>query len=346
MKRIKKEPVRISRNATIINQSIVGQDHVTRGIVPYLDVFQAGLNPEGRPAGIFLLMGPTGTGKTATVQAVADAIHGNPKNILRIDCGEYQSDHEIAKFLGAPPGYLGHRETQPVINQMKLNQVMSERANIAIVLFDEVEKAAPALQRLLLGIMDRGILRLGDNTPVNFERTLIFMTSNLGAKAMARELRPSLGYEAVTGAKTEIDDIARFSEIGIAAAKKEFAPEFIGRIDAILTFQPLTRNHAETILAQQLEKLANHISRRLGERRVYLRVSRAAKDLLLDLGFSPEFGARPLKTVLTKQILQPLASLIVAGAATPGSTVTCKVADGKIHLEPETETETTTAAAV
>src|ERR1700760_2167148 len=165
-------------------------------IVPYVHMFQAGLAPEGRPAGVFLLLGPTGTGETRTVEALAGGLHGNARNLLLIDCGEFQMEHEVAKLIGAPPGYLGHRETQPMLTQQKLSSVASDRSELSLVLFDEIEKAAPSLTRLLLGVLDRGVLRLGDNSVVNFEKSLVFLTSNLGAKEMMREINPEFGFQA------------------------------------------------------------------------------------------------------------------------------------------------------
>src|SRR5688572_23091016 len=157
-------------------------------------MYEAGLNPEGRPAGVFLLLGPTGTGKTRTVEALAEVLHGSRRHHLRIDCGEYQMDHEVAKLTGAPPGYLGHRETHPVLTQARLAAVTSQASSISIVLFDEIEKASPSLTRLLLGVLDKASLRLGDNNVVNFERSLIFLTSNVGARGMQEELGPSVGF--------------------------------------------------------------------------------------------------------------------------------------------------------
>ena len=126
-----------------------------RQMVPYVEMYQAGLAPEGRPAGVFLLLGPTGTGKTRTVEALAEVLHGSQRNILRVDCGEFQMEHEVAKLIGAPPGYLGHRETQPMLTQQKLGAISSEGCGLSLVLFDEIEKAAPSMTRLLLGVLDK-----------------------------------------------------------------------------------------------------------------------------------------------------------------------------------------------
>src|ERR1019366_4274415 len=152
---------------SVLSSKVVGQANVIKVIVPYIEMFQAGLAPENRPVGVFLLLGPTGTGKTRTVEALAEALHGSSKNVLKIDCGEFQMEHEVAKLIGAPPGYLGHRETQPMLSQQKLASVTTDQSALSLVLFDEIEKAAPSLTRLLLGVLDRGVLRLGDNTAVN-----------------------------------------------------------------------------------------------------------------------------------------------------------------------------------
>src|ERR1700676_4359784 len=159
----------------------------------------AELSADGRTAGVFLLLGPTGTGKTRTVEALADALHGSEKHMLKVDCGEFQMEHEVAKLIGAPPGYLGHRETQPMLTQQKLNAVTSDRCGLSLVLFDEIEKAAPSLTRLLLGVLDKATLRLGDNSTVNFEKSLVFLTSNLGAREMMKEINPDFGFASATG---------------------------------------------------------------------------------------------------------------------------------------------------
>src|SRR5437762_12313493 len=180
--------------AAQLTQRVVGQPAVSDLVIPYIQMFQAGLAAEGRPVGVFLLLGPTGTGKTKTVEALAEVLHGSEKNRLKVDCGEFQMEHEVAKLIGAPPGYLGHRETQPVLTQQKLNSVTSEKSALSIVLFDEIEKAAPSMTRLLLGVLDKATLRLGDNNVVNFERSLIFLTSNLGAQGMMKVLTPGFGF--------------------------------------------------------------------------------------------------------------------------------------------------------
>src|SRR5436309_15827027 len=180
----------------LLSRKVVGQPSALQYIVPYIQMYQAGLNPADRPAGIFLLLGPTGTGKTRTAEALAEILHGTSKHLPKIDCAEYQSDHEVAKLIGAPPGAIGHRESKPMLTQERLLGAVTPGCDLNIVLFDEIEKAAPAVTTLLLGILDRATLRQGDNTTVNFEKSLIFLTSNLGAREMAKEVKPEIGFIA------------------------------------------------------------------------------------------------------------------------------------------------------
>jgi len=310
---------------------LVGQPIAIQTIVPYVQIHQASLAPEGRPIGVFLLLGPTGTGKTKTVEALAEVLHGNSRKLLRVDCGEFQMEHEVAKLIGAPPGYLGHRETQPMLTQAKLNQAASETNDAAILLFDEIEKAAPSMTRLLLGIFDKATLRLGDNTTVNFEKTLIFMTSNLGARTMAKELRPDFGFSCVVP-QTENCSRGKLEKIGMAAVKRRFAPEFVNRIDTVITYQPLSPDALASILDLQLAELQHHIDKRLGLRSFQMDIPQRTRKFLLRKGTSVEYGARELKRTLHRQLTQPLAALITSGDIHPGSWVRAEVADSRDKL--------------
>ena len=292
--------------AAMLMERVVGQDASMNAIVPYVQMFQAGLAPEGRPVGIFLLLGPTGTGKTHTVEALADVLHGSRKSIVKIDCGEFQMEHEVAKLIGAPPGYLGHRETHPLLTQTKLNAATSEGSNLSIVLFDEIEKAAPSMNRLLLGVLDKATLRLGDNTTVNFERSLIFLTSNLGAREMARQLVPDFGFEAVAHGAYRKDQARKLEKVSMAAMRRKFSPEFINRIDSIVTYQPLEYSSLELILDQQIEDFQLHIHTRLGSRGFYVEVPMESRQFLLKRGTSVAYGARELKRTIHKHLIQPL----------------------------------------
>jgi ATP-dependent Clp protease ATP-binding subunit ClpA len=262
---------------------------------------------------VFLLLGPTGTGKTRTVEALAEVLHGSERNLLKIDCGEFQMEHEVAKLVGAPPGYLGHRETQPLITQQKLNSVASESSNLSLLLFDEIEKAAPSMTRLLLSILDKATLRLGDNTQVNFEQTLIFMTSNLGADAMRKLIAPDFGFEAMSPLATTGASVEKLQSVGMGAVKRKFSPEFVNRIDVVVTYQPLNREAMEEILDQQLLGLEHHIAERLEDDAFAVELTRSARELLLDRGTSTEYGARELKRTILRLITQPLAQLVEQG---------------------------------
>src|SRR5207248_4413726 len=274
----------------VLSQKVVGQPKATQVIVPYIQMFQAGLAPEGRPVGIFLLLGPTGTGKTKTVEALAEVLHGSQKNLLKVDCGEFQMEHEVAKLIGAPPGYLGHRETQPMLTQQKLNSVTSEKCAISLVLFDEIEKAAPSMTRLLLGVLDKGVLRLGDNSTVNFEKSLVFLTSNLGAREMLKEINPDFGFQA--GMKKEKADLTgKLQAIGLAAVRRKFSPEFVNRIDAVITYQPLDAESLSAILDHQIRQLQNHVNNRLGQRCFTIDVPQESRQFLLRAGTSAQYGA-------------------------------------------------------
>jgi ATP-dependent Clp protease ATP-binding subunit ClpA len=300
-------------------------------IVPYVQMHQAGLAPEGRPAGVFLLLGPTGTGKTRTVEVLAEVLHGSEKQLLRVDCGEFQMEHEVAKLIGAPPGYLGHRETPPMLTQNKLSGVASERCDLSLVLFDEIEKAAPSMTRLLLGVLDKAALRLGDNTTVNFERTLIFLTSNAGARELRKAIAPDFGFESFTAAALGAAPPPsngflngpgqKLDRVGASAVRRKFPPEFVNRIDAVITYRPLGASDLAQILEQQLEALDRHIHKRLGAKAFTLKVDGEAKEFLLAKGTSSEYGARELKRTVLRSLTQPLAALLAKGAIEPGATV-------------------------
>src|SRR5258707_13534475 len=211
---------------TKLHRLVIGQQEAIHEIVRTYQTYLAGLSPNGRPIGNFLFLGPTGTGKTRAVEATAEALLGNSRAVIKIDCGEFQHSHEIAKLVGSPPGYLGHRETHPLLSQETLNQFHTEKIKVSFVLFDEIEKASDALWNRLLGVLDKATLTLGDNHKVDFSASMVFLTSNLGAAEMSSLVSPRLGFHARsvddTGSSMKLS--ARISSAGIAAARRKLTP--------------------------------------------------------------------------------------------------------------------------
>src|SRR6478609_7210256 len=226
------DPTRRSSDAqdfeTALRRKIVGQDPAVEKVVEIYQMFLAGLNAPGRPVGNLLFLGPTGSGKTRVVEAMAESLFGDPRAVVKIDCAEFQHSHEIAKLIGSPPGYLGHRETSPMLTQENLDKAHTDETKLTFVLFDEIEKASDSLWQLLLGILDKATLTLGDNRRVDFSKTVVIMTSNLGAREMSDMISGGIGF-----APTSKDQIKADNEIdtkiyrtALEAAKRKFSPEF------------------------------------------------------------------------------------------------------------------------
>jgi CheY-like chemotaxis protein len=316
--------------AELLAQKIVGQPKALDAIVPCIRTYLAGLAPTERPTGVFLLLGPTGTGKTRTVEAVSEVLHGDSHKLLHINCGEYQSDHEVAKLIGSPPGYIGHRESQPLLSQERLHEFSSDACELTVVLFDEIEKAAPSIARLLLGILDKGVLRLGDNSEVHFDKTMVFFTSNLGAKEMLKEIQPGLGFRSSIPNWGEVAE--RLEHIALAAVQKMYSPEFVNRLDGVITYQPLDEPALKAILDQQLANLQEHVNSRLGDKGFSIAVTDPGRKFLVQRGTSAEYGARELKRTIYRYLTQPLSTLVIDGKVTPDSRVVVSLADDNQQL--------------
>ena len=314
------DPTRTGRDAEVLEANlrryIVGQDEAVQQIVNIYQMHLAGMNPPGRPIGNFLFLGPTGTGKTRVVEATAESLVENPRSVIKIDCAEFQHSHEIAKLIGSPPGYLGHRETHPLLSQETLNQYQTDKVKISFVLFDEIEKASDALWNLLLGILDKATLTLGDNRKVDFSRAMIFMTSNLGATEMSSLLAPRLGFglgqqtdrELYPAMDEKLNE--KINRSGVDAARKKFTPEFMNRLDKIVVFKPLAESQLRRILDIEIRLIQNRIFISTGERSFVFTVTDSAKDYLLEEGLDPKYGARHLKRALERLIVQPMSNLI------------------------------------
>src|SRR3984893_5485694 len=259
---------------------VVGQDEAIHEVVRVYQTHVAGLSPAGRPIGNFLFLGPTGSGKTRIVEATAESLLKNPRAVIKIDCAEFQHGHEIAKLIGSPPGYLGHRETHALLSQEVLNQHHTEKMKLSLVLFDEIEKASDALWNLLLGILDKGVLTLGDNRKVDFSSSLIFLTSNLGAAEMSSICEPRLGFHAPAPENPDLNEKrgAQMSRVGVAAARRKFTPEFINRLDKIVVFRPLGRAELCRIVDIELEMVEARIQNAAADKPFGLNVTDGARE--------------------------------------------------------------------
>jgi len=310
-----------------LHKRIVGQDEAVDQIVNIYQTFLAGMNSPGRPIGNFLFLGPTGTGKTRLVEALAESMVGDASAVVKIDCAEFQHSHEIAKLIGSPPGYLGHRETHPLLSQEVLNQYHTDRFKVSFVLFDEIEKASDALWNLLLGIMDKGTLTLGDNRRVDFSRAMIFMTSNLGAAEMSSIIRPKLGFGAgeverqrATG-EVEAGLDVKINRAGLEAARRKFTPEFMNRLDRVIVFRPLGTVELKRILSIELNMLQERIFNSAQTTPFVFNLTEPAKDFLLAEGTDVKYGARHLKRTIERSLVHPLSNLIASGQIRNGDLI-------------------------
>jgi len=308
-----------------LHKRIIGQDHAIQQIVNVYQTFLAGMNSPTRPIGSFLLLGPTGTGKTRLVESMAESLVGDPRAMVKIDCAEFQHSHEIAKLVGSPPGYLGHRETHPVLSQEVLNQHHTEKVKLSFLLFDEIEKASDALWNLLLGVLDKATLTLGDTRRVDFSKTMIFMTSNLGAAEMNTILRPSLGFSAgnidLQQGKLDANTTEKISRAGVEAARRRFTPEFMNRLDKVLVFKPLAETELRKILNLELNLLQQRIFSSSTPTPFFFALAPAAKDFLLREGTDLKYGARHLKRAIDRELVDPLSNLIASGQVRGGDLI-------------------------
>src|SRR5215471_12318513 len=271
---------------------VIGQDRAVRSVSSRYQVYQAGLTRPDKPIGAMLFLGPTGSGKTRVVEAAAEVLFNNPHAVLKIDCAEFQHSHEIAKLVGSPPGYLGHRETHPMLSQENLDRFHTERDPFALVLLDEIEKASDSLWQLLLGILDKASLRLGDNTRVDFSQTMIFMTSNLGAKEMSELITGSIGFAPGRAIEDSGDDLdQKIYRTAAEAARRKFSPEFMNRIDKVVVFRSLKHEELSGILELELGAVQRRIDEGAGERFRFT-VTDRAKEYLLAEGIDYKYGAR------------------------------------------------------
>ena len=341
------DPTRMGTGAeeleTALGERVIGQEDAIRQIVNIYQTFLAGMATPDRPVGSLLFLGPTGSGKTRTVEALAESLAGDARAVVKIDCAEYQHSHEIAKLIGSPPGYLGHRETHPLLSQEALDRFQTESLKLSFVLFDEIEKANDALWNLLLGILDKATLTLGDNRRVDFSRAIIFMTSNLGAAEMNAILRPKLGFAGSAADARQVAD--ELASAGTEAARRRFTPEFMNRIDHVVTFRPLGAGEMHGVLEIELRAVEERLGRATGAGAAAMRFTRDARELLLREGSDARYGARHLKRAVERRLVHPLANLLASGQIGAGDRLLVDADGGALVFSKEPAEVVSVAAA-
>src|SRR5262249_45527542 len=308
-------------------QRIVAQDEAALALSQIYQVYLAKMTLPGKPLGALLFLGPTGSGKTRAVEAAAEALFGDPRAMVKIDCAELQHSHEISKLIGSPPGDLGHRETPPLLTQENLERYQTPTAKLTFVLFDEIEKASDALWHLLLGVLDKATLTLGDNSRVDFSDCVVVMTSNLGAREMSELTEGKLGFSRRATTAPELD--SRLEKIGVEAARRKFSPEFMNRLDKVVVFRSLTREALRRIIELELTAVQRRILF-AGSGNFVLSYTDGAKDFLLAEGFDRRYGARPLKRAIERYLIIPLSNLM-ATRQVVGGEVVCVDVDDEAH---------------
>jgi len=307
----------------MFRKRIVGQEGPKQALINIVERHQAGMGDPDLPAGNALFLGPTGTGKTHLVEVLCEALFGNPHACLKVDCAEYQHGHEISKLTGSPPGYLGHRETDPMLCQKTLDQYHTDKVKLSIILFDEVEKSSDTLWNLLLGILDKAKSTTGDNQIVSYNNTVVVMTSNIGSKGMSDLTSGGMGFssQSITDAilDSKVDDAAK------QAAKVKFSPEFFNRLEYIEVFHNLTEKQIEEILSIELGLLQSKFMRSTTP--FFIHVQNSARALLLKEGYDKKYGARFLKRAISRRIVNPLAGMMASKQINAKDVVVIKALD-------------------
>jgi ATP-dependent Clp protease ATP-binding subunit ClpA len=312
---------------------IVGQERAVRRLSGLFQIYLAGLNNPSRPIGTLLFLGPTGSGKTRVVEAASEILFGEQHAVVKIDCAEFQHSHEIAKLIGSPPGYLGHRETSPMLTQENLDRYHTEENKLTFVLFDEIEKASDSLWQLLLGILDKATLTLGDNRRVDFSKTIVVMTSNLGAREMSEMISGGIGFAPAKGSKNQNDSDVdlKIYRTALEASKRKFSPEFMNRIDKVVVFRSLKEHHLRQILEIELSAVQNRITNSAGTKFAFT-CSTDAKEFLLHEGIDFKYGARHLKRAIERYLVYPLSNLVATEQVQNGDIVSVDFDEGNNKL--------------
>jgi len=299
-----------------LRHKIVGQEEAVQALADLYQVFCAGLQSPARPVGNLLFLGPTGSGKTRIVEAAAEILFGDSRALIKVDCAEFQHSHEIAKLIGSPPGYLGHRETHPLITQEALAKSHTEQLKLSFLLFDEIEKASDSLWQLLLGILDKATLTLGDNRRVDLSQTMIFMTSNLGGAEITELMTGGMGFvQPIDKPVHRLDE--KVERAAIEAARRKFSPEFINRLDKLVVFHPLKRDELDEVLEIELGQVQKRVLDST-TRPFLFRVTTEGRQFLLEEGTDQRYGARHLKRAIERYLVCPLSRLLATAQVRSG----------------------------
>ena len=305
-----------------LSRLIVGQERAVRRMSGLFQIYLAGMNNPSRPIGTMLFLGPTGSGKTRVVEAAAEVLFNDPHAVVKIDGAEFQHSHEIANLIGSPPGYLGHRETSPMLTQENIDKAHTEDNKLTFILFDEIEKASDSLWQLLLGILDKATLTLGDNRRVDFSKTVVILTSNLGAREMSDMISGGIGFAPTKQDKAKEDNEidTKIYRTALEAAKRKFSPEFMNRIDKVVVFRSLKEHHLRQILDIELAAVQDRITESAGTKFVF-ECSEKAKEFLLNEGIDLKYGARHLKRAIERYLVYPLSNLVATEQVETGDLV-------------------------
>jgi len=316
-----------------LSRLIVGQERAVRRMSGLFQIYLAGMNNPSRPIGTMLFLGPTGSGKTRVVEAAAEVLFNDPHAVVKIDCAEFQHSHEIAKLIGSPPGYLGHRETSPMLTQENIDKAHTEDNKLTFILFDEIEKASDSLWQLLLGILDKATLTLGDNRRVDFSKTVVILTSNLGAREMSDMISGGIGFAPTKQDKAKEDNEidTKIYRTALEAAKRKFSPEFMNRIDKVVVFRSLKEHHLRQILDIELASVQDRITESAGTKFVF-ECSETAKEFLLNEGIDLKYGARHLKRAIERYLVYPLSNLVATEQVETGDLVLVDFDEEKASL--------------
>ncbi len=300
-----------------LHQRLVGQDEAINAVSNAIRRARAGLQDPNRPLGSFIFLGPTGVGKTELARALAEFLFDDEHSMIRIDMSEYQEKHTVSRLIGAPPGYVGYEEAGQLTEAVR-------RRPYAVVLFDEIEKAHPEVLNVMLQLLDDGRLTDGKGRTVDFKNTVVIMTSNLGSQYIAETAGRGSG-DLTEGVRRQVTE----------ALRQHFRPEFLNRLDEVIFFHPLSEAHIKAIIGIQV----THLLKRLEERKVFVEVTDAAKDLLVREGYDPMYGARPLKRALQRLVLDPLAVHVLDGEFGEGDHVTVSAEGGRMVFGEKVKSE-------